>query len=237
VTVRDLLRHSGGWDRAAAGDPFFLPATAVAALAGRDPAAVADCAPLADALLARPLEADPGTRFAYSNVGYCWLGRLLAARFGDYATAVGALVPEAAGLSLDPAAVTAPGAVAPAERDFLVNRPAVIGPAGGWIGRAADVFAVVARPVDPAATGRPPYADDPAQHYGLGWRVWPGADGPTLTHFGAMPGVFAVAVRRADGAVFVALFNGRPPDDERAFAAILEQVARLPRPVGRPEPP
>jgi N-acyl-D-amino-acid deacylase len=231
VTVRDLLRHSGGWDRAAAPDPFFLSAPAVAALTGRDPAAIADCAPLADALLARPLQFAPGARFAYANVGYCWLGRLLAARFGAYAAAVRALVPEAAGLSLDPAAATAPGSAAPAERDFLVGRPAVIGPAGGWIGRAADVFAVAARPLDPAVTERPPYADDPAQHFGLGWRVWPGPDGPTLTHYGAMPGAFAVAVRRADGTVLVALFNGRPRDDERAFAAILEQVARLPRPV------
>ncbi len=74
ITIRHLLQHSGGWDRDSSFDPMFRPreiahATHTPAPAG--PAAVIRY------MLSQPLDFDPGTRFAYSNFGYCVLGRVI----------------------------------------------------------------------------------------------------------------------------------------------------------------
>jgi CubicO group peptidase (beta-lactamase class C family) len=215
VSLRDLLRHSAGWDAAEAGDPFFAPHPPMA-----------DCAPIAAASLGQPLQFAPGARYAYSNLGYCWLGLVLAERFGSYEAAVRALVPGASALTLDGGAVEATGRVALADARLPAMLPAVIAPAGGWIGSAAGAFAVAAAAVDPAVFERPPYASG-RDHYGLGWRVWPAPEGPTLTHFGSLPGVFTVAVRKQDGTAFVALFTGRPQDGAATLEAVLDIVRRL----------
>lgn len=74
ITVRHLLQHTGGWDR----DKTFDPITRV-----RDIAKAVD-KPLpvgpADVIrytLTLPLDFDPGTRYAYYNVDYLLLGRLI----------------------------------------------------------------------------------------------------------------------------------------------------------------
>ncbi len=75
ITVRDLLQHSGGWDRDATGyDPMFDPAR-IATAAGVPPPA--DCPTIIRFMRGRPLDFAPGTRYAYSNFGYCVLGRIL----------------------------------------------------------------------------------------------------------------------------------------------------------------
>ncbi len=228
ITLRHLLQHSAGWDSAQAFDPFFLGRDDAAALIGADLEAAADCAPVADAMIGRPLQFDPGRRYAYSNLGYCWLGRVLArVRGDDYATAVHELVPETAPMSLDASSVTVTHALRPREEAFLVNRPEVIAAAGGWIASALDYFRFASRPVDPVVVDRPGYASG-VQHYGLGWRVWNLEHGTVLTHYGAMPGAFAVVVKKIDGPVFVALFNGRPADEREAFLGLFGGVLDLP---------
>lgn len=74
VTVRHLLQHTGGWDRSASFDPMFR-SVEFAAEAGMSPPA--DPSAIIRAMLRRPLDFDPGTRYAYSNFGYCLLGRVL----------------------------------------------------------------------------------------------------------------------------------------------------------------
>jgi N-acyl-D-amino-acid deacylase len=74
ITVRHLLQHTGGWDRERSFDPMFRPreiARRVGVPAPAGPGAVIRY------MLGQPLDFDPGTRYAYSNFGYCLLGRII----------------------------------------------------------------------------------------------------------------------------------------------------------------
>jgi len=76
ITVRHLLQHSGGFDRDRSGDVVFLPGAAHAARrqGGSLPP---DCPTVLRDTLERKLDFAPGEMFAYSNVGYCILGRVV----------------------------------------------------------------------------------------------------------------------------------------------------------------
>jgi N-acyl-D-amino-acid deacylase len=74
VTVLHLLQHTGGWDRDEKFDPMFRSAEIVRALRVPPPATPAH---VIRYMLGQPLDFDPGSRFAYSNFGYCLLGRVI----------------------------------------------------------------------------------------------------------------------------------------------------------------
>lgn len=74
VTIRHLLQHTGGWDSEANFDPMFRPAAIARELKVAAPARPVD---IVRYMLGRPLDFDPGSRFAYSNFGYCLLGRVI----------------------------------------------------------------------------------------------------------------------------------------------------------------
>ena len=74
VTVRQLLQHSGGWDRKASFDPMF-ESELVAANTGAEPPIV--CEDVIKFMLGRRLDFNPGAEYAYSNFGYCILGRII----------------------------------------------------------------------------------------------------------------------------------------------------------------
>jgi len=65
TTVRHLLQHTAGLDRASSGDPLWRE--------DGEP----DCSAAAARLLQGPLDYPPGQRVAYSNAGYCVLGEIL----------------------------------------------------------------------------------------------------------------------------------------------------------------
>jgi N-acyl-D-amino-acid deacylase len=74
ITIRHLLQHTGGWDREGTLDPMFANRQ-VSEFTGRTlPISHQD---LIRYMLARPLDFEPGSRYAYSNFGYCLLGRIL----------------------------------------------------------------------------------------------------------------------------------------------------------------
>ncbi len=74
VTVRHLLQHTGGWDKELSYDPMFR-AREIAGVVG------VACPPgprdIIHYMLGEPLDFAPGTRYAYSNFGYCTLGRVI----------------------------------------------------------------------------------------------------------------------------------------------------------------
>lgn len=218
ITIRHLLQHSGGWDRLASFDPIIDPAALGLG-------AAEDCAPVAHAMLQRPLHFAPGARYAYSNLGYCWLGLVVARVSGRDAEAFvreAVLAPVgAAGMRI-------------AERGPYPQRPALLGAAGGWFATAEEFHRFASRPLPPGTTADP-VPVSAGRGYGLGWGVW--AEVGVVAHFGALPGMFAVVVRTAEGGVAVALFNGRPRDDERAYRDLREALAALPamRPPRRPD--
>jgi N-acyl-D-amino-acid deacylase len=74
VTIRQLLEHRGGWDRDASFDPMFKSVQFAQELGIASPAGPRD---IIRAMLTRPLDFDPGQRYAYSNFGYCLLGRVI----------------------------------------------------------------------------------------------------------------------------------------------------------------
>jgi N-acyl-D-amino-acid deacylase len=80
ITIRHLLHHTGGWDRDKSFDPMFR--SRQIARAANEPSPARPEAVIRY-MLGRPLEADPGSRYAYSNFGYCVLGRVIEKLTGE----------------------------------------------------------------------------------------------------------------------------------------------------------
>lgn len=76
ITLRDLLQHSGGWHRGWAGDPMFRPTLSDIARAMQRAEALSS-QELIGFIMGRRLQFAPGTRSAYSNLGYAVLGRVI----------------------------------------------------------------------------------------------------------------------------------------------------------------
>ncbi len=74
ITVRHLLQHTAGWDRGVRFDPMFRPVVIAREMDVPPPAGPGAIIPY---MLGFPLDHDPGSTYAYSNFGYCILGRLI----------------------------------------------------------------------------------------------------------------------------------------------------------------
>jgi len=79
ITIRHLLHHTGGWDSSKSGDPMFRSVEIARALGVPPPARQEH---IIRYMMGRPLDFAPGERYAYSNFGYCLLGRVIEA-IGD----------------------------------------------------------------------------------------------------------------------------------------------------------
>jgi N-acyl-D-amino-acid deacylase len=83
ITVRQLLNHTGGWDRNTAINPDggtgFDPTLdwTVRAASDMGTATPADAATLVRWMLGKPLQFAPGAQYQYSNFGYTVLGRII----------------------------------------------------------------------------------------------------------------------------------------------------------------
>lgn len=87
ITVRHLLQHTAGFDRDASGDPFFQPR--LFDVSNRQKVAPVTCEAIVRYTLSQPLDFSPGSRYAYSNIGYCMLGLIVREVSGeDYQTFV-----------------------------------------------------------------------------------------------------------------------------------------------------
>jgi len=229
ITIAQAMTHLGGWDRSVTGEPFLLSDAMLADRHGLT-ASAQTCGDIAGLPAFRALQHRPGTTYAYSNLGYCWLGAVIEGATGapwlDAARSVGG-----AALSLDPASVTVAPAVHPDDTDLPVMRPTLIGPAGGLIGDAATVLAFAlreadGRAADPAAAALA--GSSVSDYYGRGWRIWPRQGATFYTHFGDMPGTFAFVIRRAEGGAAVVLLNGSVADPDRAARALAADLMALP---------
>lgn len=80
VTVRQLLRHTAGWDSALSFDPMFRSIEIAREFNAKPPAGPAL---VIRYMRGKPLDFNPGERYAYSNFGYCVLGRLIEKASGQ----------------------------------------------------------------------------------------------------------------------------------------------------------
>jgi N-acyl-D-amino-acid deacylase len=239
ITVRQLLQHTGGWDREKSGDPMFRPFD-IASEIGEPlpPGPIA----IIRFMIRRPLDSDPGTKHAYSNFGYCVLGRIIEKITGEpYEVHVRKAV-------LGPMGITAmrlgkslledraPGEV----RYYPVNgaqaRPVfesvkskgvpwpyggfcleAMDAHGGWLASAPDLvrFATsIDKVLDTKSRAimveRPASLPATPAYYACGWMVRPVGQGRmNLWHNGSLPGTSTLLVIRNDGLVWAALFNDR----------------------------
>src|SRR3954463_10768239 len=77
ITIRNLLNHTGGWDRNKPNggfDPIDRPLIAAAAVNAPAPASSET---LVRYMKGMPLDFNPGEKFAYSNFGFIILGRVI----------------------------------------------------------------------------------------------------------------------------------------------------------------
>lgn len=74
ITIEHLLQHRGGWDRDQSFDAMFKSVSFANKVGVPAPA---DQAAVIRAMLSYKLDFDPGERYAYSNFGYCLLGRVI----------------------------------------------------------------------------------------------------------------------------------------------------------------
>ena len=74
ITIRHLLEHRGGWDRGKSFDAMFQ-SVRFAKQVNQEPPADADA--VIHAMFSQRLDFTPGERYAYSNFGYCLLGRVI----------------------------------------------------------------------------------------------------------------------------------------------------------------
>jgi N-acyl-D-amino-acid deacylase len=168
ITLQHLLQHTGGWDRDRSFDPMFASLRVAGALAAPMPA---EPAHIIRYMLRRPLEHDPGSRFAYSNFGYCLLGRVIErASGGAYEKYVKEEVLAPLGIKRMRIGKTLPEQRAPGEVSYYDDRmtAAVVGRIGervpqpyggfyleamdshgGWLGSAVDLARFGAAFVDP----------------------------------------------------------------------------------------
>lgn len=157
VTIRHCLQHTGGWDRQTSHDPIAQPRRIMKNGAPTSPEIIGY-------MLRRPLDFEPGERFAYSNFGYLLLGSAIErASLQKYEAYVRGHVLKPLGISrarlgrpllagraegevryYDSKARTAPS-LYPPDRGKLVPLPygaenfAAFQAHGGWIASAVDL--------------------------------------------------------------------------------------------------
>ncbi len=217
VTVQHCLDHEGGWDRTLVGDLTYMETQIASDMRVDDPPGRENTASW---ILGQPLQHDPGSVEAYSNVGYVMLGLVVEQVSGmDYMDFVHQQV--FASLGVEPADIELGRTFAADQnaREPWYQHPgscvnvfdpsqSVNCPYGGWDHEAR------------VAQGRIIAATRPLLHfldafYIAGPSVGAprtGAESPTwkLNHTGSLSGTNALARQRGDGVNYVVLFNERP---------------------------
>jgi CubicO group peptidase (beta-lactamase class C family) len=103
ITIQELLEHTAGWDRSigcdgySSCDPIDFPLHVTSAMGEPNP--VGDST-LIKFLLTKTLDHAPGTTYAYSNIGYLVLGKVIEKKTGmKYQDYVSSIIMQPLGLS------------------------------------------------------------------------------------------------------------------------------------------
>ncbi|MHC4432879.1 MAG: serine hydrolase domain-containing protein [Planctomycetota bacterium] len=235
VTVLHLLQHIGGWDRDEAFDPMFQDKRISRTLGVPRPISQAD---IITFMNGQPLQYKPGAKYAYSNYGYCLLGRIIERRTGmayDDCVKKEVLAPLGiAGMKLGHSRFEAR---APGEVRYDSKRGAAyeafnlenMDSHGGWLASAPELARFAAALDNPQAcpilsadsietmfalpeTIAPGEYERGEPYYACGWSVRDYGGGRRNTwHTGSLPGTYAFMARWSTGVNCVVLFNKRGP--------------------------
>lgn len=225
ITVRHLLLHRGGWNREISGDPSFDSRAYV-----NDP----DCRGIMHTELTRKLDFTPGASFAYSNTGYCILGRVIERVSGmPYEDFVRRYILKPAGADRmtltrrtefhgdEPIYYQTPGSSISPYDSLALD---ALDSFAGWVARPADYLryflalngccghSILSRESIAQMLAAPTEPKRPANWYGLGVRVQARSGGLDLWHHGSMPGTQAEIVLSREGVAWMIAFNARPFD-------------------------
>ena len=233
--MQHLLEHSaGGWTNDNADPMFQQPGLSQVDL-------------ISWTLDNAPLTSDPGINYAYSNFGYCLLGRIIEAVSGlSYGEFVRQHVLNPAGASQMVLAGRSAAERAYPEAMYFGMFPMApyglridrMDAHGGWIGSPTEVLRFLSRvdtrtsPPDllqpatiaamtTASAVNPALPGDPG--YARGWAV---NDVGTIWHDGTLPGTQAILVQVADGRQWCAACSTGRPNTALAseFDALMWQV-------------
>jgi len=239
VTILHLLQHLGGWDRGESFDPMFYDETISKTLDAPLPVSQAD---IITFMNGQPLQHKPGTKYVYSNYGYCLLGRVIEQRTGmaydDYAKKNVLSPLGITGMKLGCSKLEDR---MPGEVTYESKRGAVYGAFnlenmdshGGWLAAAPELARFAAafdKPQDcpvlsaesiatmfslPETIPRDNYKRA-EQYYACGWNVRDyGAGRRNTWHTGSLPGCYTFMARWSNGVNCVVLFNKRGPGFEK----------------------
>ena len=227
ITVGELLHHtSGGWQNDGSDPMFTNPAMTAAQL-------------ISWTLDNRPLKNAPGTTYAYSNFGYCVLGRVIEKITGmPYAAAVNALVLRPLGITdmsiggntlADRKANEVQYYGQDGENPYAYNI-ARMDSHGGWLATATDLAKILVHAdgfpgqrdiLTPDAIRVMTTASSANASYACGWLVNAGG---SWWHQGSLPGTATEIARTVSRGRFnfVILTNTR--SSNAAFSADLDKL-------------
>lgn len=229
ITVSDLLYHRGGWDRGVSFDAMFEDSNVTEALGVTLPISQAN---LISYMSAIPLDHAPGTQYAYSNLGYMLLAKIVEAITAQsYEKYVQDNV--FAPLGIDGPEIGATSGDAINEATYNTRNSDMESPYtqfnfdnmdghGGWIASAEDL-AQFAHAFGPAVGSQnvlnketveamyAPHPDDALndRYYAKGWSVLRVGAGRNTWHTGLLTGTTSVMINRVDGFSWAILVNGR----------------------------
>jgi CubicO group peptidase (beta-lactamase class C family) len=242
VTVDHLLTHtSGGWPNDST-DPMFQHDS-------WDQTKL-----ISWAIETLPLSYPPGQHWAYSNFGYCVLGRVIEQVSGQsYADYVQANV-------LAPSGITGMRIAANSMKERADNEVVYYGQYGedpykmnvtrmdshgGWIATPSNLvqfldhlgspnMASLLKPdtIHTMVTPSPAYPQSSDAKYARGWMVRSNGAG-NWWHNGSMPGSTTIMVRTATGLCWAALANTRTQPDDEINAALDGLIWQMVRSVPR----
>lgn len=251
VTILHLLQHLGGWDRDKAFDPMFADKKISKALGVPLPVTQAD---IIIFMNGQPLQYEPGTKFAYSNYGYCLLGRVIEQKSGlSYEDYIKESILSPLGISRMQIGHSELEQRAPGEVIYESKSESVYGAFnlenmdshGGWLASAPELVRFATAFDDPgncpilSAASIESMFSLPAtitreiykpgeKYYACGWDVRDYGNGRRNTwHTGSLPGCHTFMARWLNGVNCVVLFNKRGEDFDAIDPLLWEAVKSI----------
>ena len=192
ITINQLLQHTGGWDREKSEDPMFNVKKFEKEMKLKTPVMAHN---VVEYMLAQPLDFEPGEKTAYSNFGYCILGRVLEKAYKKpYAEVLSKLIAKPHKLADIRVGVASSKKRDPREVAYPIADDSypleVMDAHGGLVASAPAMCA---------------YLD----LYWLGGEERKADQKARYTFFGSLPGTTALVLQRSDGTNVAVLINGR----------------------------